>query len=67
MKLIINGDEIEVPKHVLTVQDLLLFYGLEKKMAVVELNQTIVEKAGHGEEILSDGDRVEIVHFVGGG
>jgi sulfur carrier protein len=33
----------------------------------VELNAGIVSKADYGKRLLSDGDKIEIVHFVGGG
>lgn len=67
MKLQINGDQLEVPDTLSTVSDLLKHFGLEAKVAIVEWNQSILEKASHAETELSDGDRIEIVHFVGGG
>lgn len=33
----------------------------------VELNEEIVPKAKYGETVLKDGDKVEVVRFVGGG
>jgi sulfur carrier protein len=67
MQLIINGDPIGVPDSVTTVSQLLLHLGLEEKIVIVELNQTILEKANHLITTVSSGDRIEIVHFVGGG
>ncbi|WP_342543172.1 sulfur carrier protein ThiS [Paenisporosarcina sp. FSL H8-0542] len=67
MKLVINGDIIEVPNTVETISNLLQHFELEKKVVIVEWNNTILEKGSHQETILSDGDKVELVHFVGGG
>jgi sulfur carrier protein len=44
-----------------------LHLGLEEKIVIVELNQIILEKANHFATAVSNGDRIEIVHFVGGG
>jgi sulfur carrier protein len=67
VQLIINGDPIGVPETVTTVSHLLLHLGLEEKIVIVELNQIILEKANHLATMVSNGDRIEIVHFVGGG
>ncbi|WP_090795391.1 sulfur carrier protein ThiS [Paenibacillus sp. GP183] len=67
MQLIINGDPIGVPETVTTISQLLLHLGLEEKIVIVELNQVILEKANHLNTTVSSGDRIEIVHFVGGG
>ncbi|SEC42588.1 sulfur carrier protein [Paenibacillus sp. GP183] len=67
VQLIINGDPIGVPETVTTISQLLLHLGLEEKIVIVELNQVILEKANHLNTTVSSGDRIEIVHFVGGG
>lgn len=67
MKLQINGEQVKVPVVLSNVSDLLHHFGLEDKVVIVELNQLILEKASHSETAISDGDRIEIVHFVGGG
>ncbi|WP_078549040.1 sulfur carrier protein ThiS [Litchfieldia alkalitelluris] len=67
MELIINGEQVTVPETVNTVSMLLEHYGLEKKVVIIELNETILEKVEHQETRLEDKDRIEIVHFVGGG
>lgn len=67
MKLLINGEAVQVPETVRTVADLLLHFGLDRKVLIVELNQSVLERSGHAEAALTDGDRIEIVHFVGGG
>jgi sulfur carrier protein len=67
VQLFLNGDFIGVPETVTTVSQLLMHLGLEEKIVIVELNQIILEKANHLGTMVSDGDRIEIVHFVGGG
>ncbi|BDG34658.1 thiamine biosynthesis protein ThiS [Parageobacillus sp. VR-IP] len=67
MKLIINGESIHVPEQVKTVSDLLAHFQLQNKLAVVEVNLTIIEKSQYDTTTLCDGDQIEIVHFVGGG
>ncbi|MGP4074310.1 sulfur carrier protein ThiS [Halobacillus sp. K22] len=67
MKLVINGDEMRVPDDVKNVEQLLLHFKLNNKAAIVERNQAIVEKSLYAEEAIMNEDRIEIVHFVGGG
>jgi sulfur carrier protein len=66
MKLVINGEAREVD-GVTTVAELLLFYKLEHKILVVELNRTIIDREAYERTLLQAGDQLEIVHFVGGG
>ncbi|MGD6965870.1 sulfur carrier protein ThiS [Rossellomorea vietnamensis] len=67
MNLIINSDEVLVDDAVSTVADLLSYFELDQKVAIVELNRVILEKSKHADARLANGDVVEIVHFVGGG
>ncbi|QBP40303.1 sulfur carrier protein ThiS [Paenisporosarcina antarctica] len=67
MELVINGNKIEVPNTVETVANLLQHFELQQKVVIVEWNEMILEKTSHQETELSDGDKVELVHFVGGG
>ncbi|AEH49079.1 sulfur carrier protein ThiS [Parageobacillus thermoglucosidasius] len=67
MRLIINGESIQIPNEVKTVSDLLAHFQLNKKIAVVEVNLTIIPKQQYETTALCNGDKVEIVHFVGGG
>jgi sulfur carrier protein len=66
MQLIINGESREV-SDVATVTDLLVSFKLEQKILVVELNREIIERTDYETTALQAGDRLEIVHFVGGG
>jgi sulfur carrier protein len=67
LKLKVNSAEILVPAAVKSVADLLDHLKLNQKAAIVELNAGILEKSQHAEAELAEGDRIEIVHFVGGG
>lgn len=67
LELTINGDAVQVPASVTTVSQLLAHFGLDQKVVVVEINQIILEKAAHAETNVRSGDRIEMVHFVGGG
>jgi sulfur carrier protein len=66
MLLVINGESREV-SDVATVTDLLVSFKLEQKILVVELNREIIERTEYHITSLQAGDRLEIVHFVGGG
>ncbi len=66
MKLQINGEEktFDAP---LTLASLLTTMGLKSDRVAVELNRDIVPRDRWPQTNLSEGDRLEIVHFVGGG
>jgi thiamine biosynthesis protein ThiS len=66
LRIVVNGDERRVPCPA-TLLDLLAHLGLDPRTVVVELNREIVRRPRLGETSLSEGDSVELVHFVGGG
>lgn len=66
MNVVVNG-EIQVFTADLTVAGLLAELGLSEKKVAVELNQSVLEKTEWARTTLHDDDRLEIVHFVGGG
>ncbi|MBZ5645872.1 MAG: sulfur carrier protein ThiS [Acidobacteriia bacterium] len=66
MQLIINGEERsfgELSSLAALVEQL----GMKGDRVAVELNCEIVPRTRWSETPLRDGDRLEIVHFVGGG
>ncbi len=66
MQLIINGEErrfAELASLAALVEQL----GMKGDRVAVELNREIVPRLRWSETPLHDGDRLEIVHFVGGG
>ena len=50
-----------------TIRDLLLALDLHPAMVVVERNGKILDRVRYEEVELEPGDRLELVHFVGGG
>ena len=66
MKLVLNGEQREVPDRI-SVHDMLEHLELSTRRVAVEINLTLVPRSRHQETILEDGDRVEVVSFVGGG
>ena len=66
MNLTINGEQRGFDKP-LPVAQPLSDIGLDTKKVAVERNLEIVPKSQYGDTDLSDGDRLEIVHFIGGG
>ncbi|MEH7117617.1 sulfur carrier protein ThiS [Neobacillus vireti] len=67
MKVLLNGEFIQLPEEILSVSDLLKHYEIHDKVVVVEVNGEILISENHQNTRLSDKDRIEIVHFVGGG
>lgn len=66
MLLIINGDSREFADG-LTVSALVEELAMRGDRLAIELNRDIVPRARWTETTLKDGDKLEIVHFVGGG
>lgn len=66
MRLQINGDEKQFADG-LSLADLVVELGMKSDRVAVELNHEIVPRAQWAETTLHDGDKLEIVHFVGGG
>lgn len=66
MRLTVNGDARELPDGA-TVAALIAHLGVAERKVAVERNLEIVPKSQYGATALSDGDRIEIVHFIGGG
>jgi len=63
--IIVNGEQKEVgPLSVLGLLEMLV---IDPRRVAVELNLEILPKADYETTTLQDGDRIEIVHFVGGG
>ena len=66
MKLTINGEPREFSAN-LTVTSLLAELGLKSDRVAVELNRDLLPRDRWDKTQLNDGDKLEIVHFVGGG
>jgi len=66
VKLTVNGEAREIADGA-TVADLVAVLGLNAKKVAVERNLEIVPRSRYAATLLAEGDRIEIVAFVGGG
>ncbi|HYP27380.1 MAG TPA: sulfur carrier protein ThiS [Blastocatellia bacterium] len=66
MTVVLNGDDTQVSDG-MVVADLIGFLGLKAERLAIEVNHKIIRRAEWASTPLAEGDRVEIVHFVGGG
>ena len=66
MKLWVNGEEKSL-EAVTDVAGLVAALGLDGRKVAVERNLEIVPRSIYGATPVVDGDRIEIVHFIGGG
>lgn len=66
MQIHVNGETKTIGDGA-TVSDLLASMGLLSTPVAVERNHDIIPRAQHASTRLHDGDKLEVVHFVGGG
>ncbi len=66
MLLTINGEDRTI-ENAANVEELLGQLGIAATKVAVERNLEIVPKTAYGQTALADGDKLEIVHFIGGG
>ena len=66
MTIVVNGDSREVPEGS-TVTNLLRLLELPEGRIAVERNREIIPRSLHSQTQLAEGDRIELVRFVGGG
>jgi sulfur carrier protein len=67
MDILMNGERRTFATPSLSVADLLQAEGLATRRVAVEVNGEIVPRGRHADHALQAGDRVEIVHALGGG
>jgi sulfur carrier protein len=67
MKIQLNGKGIDIPEEIVTLQDLIVWYGLQDRMLIAELNREIIKKESYHTTALAEKDLLELIHFVGGG
>jgi sulfur carrier protein len=65
-KIQLNGDLYEINKDT-NLNELLKNLKIQKNKVAIEVNGEIVEKNKYPKLILNSDDKVEIVHFIGGG
>lgn len=66
IRVVVNGEQREVSAG-LSLAGLLRTLGMEPSRLAVERNRKIVRREVWAETLVADGDRLEIVQFVGGG
>lgn len=66
MNIVLNGDDINIADN-LSIMGLIDLYELPANKVAVERNLEIVPKSAYVSTMLKENDRVEIVHFIGGG
>ena len=69
MKIRVNGEEkkIELENEKALLSSTLEFLGYKGNTVVVELNDLIINSKKWENEVIKEGDRLEIVSIVGGG
>ena len=66
MKVFVNGEQKDFGGGI-TLADLIAQLDLPAARIAIELNRDVVRRSDWGSTMLKDEDRIEIVHFVGGG
>ncbi|MEQ1573393.1 MAG: sulfur carrier protein ThiS [Vicinamibacterales bacterium] len=66
MHITLNGDPYELDQPV-TVAELLAKLEIDPRRVAIEYNLSLLKRLAFGQTILDEGDRLEIVNFVGGG
>ena len=66
MQIILNGEKKDVPDD-LTIIGLLKHLKIQPQRVAVELNLDIVKKDQYAVTMIKNGDRLEVVSFMGGG
>lgn len=66
MQIQVNGEQREIADEISLTQ-LITELNLPQERIAIEVNQAVVRRRDWTKTTLQDGDRVEIVHFVGGG
>jgi len=65
LEIHLNGEQKQVTAA--NVAELLCELGMENRMIAIEQNLEVVPKSKYNETALSNGDRIEVVHMIGGG
>ena len=66
MEIFVNGERKNIDAS-MSLDEFVTHLGMKGDRVAVERNRDIVPRAQWANTVLQDGDRLEIVHFVGGG
>lgn len=65
LEIHLNGEQKQVTAA--NIAELLDELGMENRMIAIERNLEVVPKSRYSKTALNDGDRIEVVHMIGGG
>ena len=66
MEIIINGEKKQL-SQTLSLSELLTHFSLSAERIAIELNREVVRRKDWGNIKVGEGDKLEVIHFVGGG
>ncbi|MGE4318526.1 MAG: sulfur carrier protein ThiS [Deferribacterales bacterium] len=66
MNIILSGETVEL-ERALTISELIAKYDMKKETVVVELNGELPDKDQYDNITTKEGDKIELIRFVGGG
>ena len=66
IQIFLNGEKRSVP-HAIDLDRLLEHFSLPKQRVASDLNKSVVRRTDWPQTIVKDADKIEVVHFVGGG
>jgi thiamine biosynthesis protein ThiS len=66
MNVFLNGEVREIPED-LNLEDLLGHFSLPSKRIAIELNNEVVRRRDWARMKVTESDKIEVIHFVGGG
>lgn len=67
VRIKVNGEDREFAQASLSLEELIEQLSFAPQRIAIEVNQQIIRRADWEQTAIADGDRIEIVHFVGGG
>jgi thiamine biosynthesis protein ThiS len=66
MRILLNGETKDVPEGV-NLEGLLKMFSLPRERVAVEQNRQVVRRTEWSSTPVNEEDRIEVIHFVGGG
>ena len=67
MRIIFNGKDKEIPDHISTVDDLVREMVKNDRGKLIEVNGRLIRKGERAVSVIREGDRIELIQFMGGG
>ena len=67
MKIFLNGKEKTLSSNISSLNDFIEIILSNKKGKIIELNGKVIKKIDRDKISLKDGDRIELIQFMGGG